>query len=166
MSPGLRARGRGCARDCVIAQGPLPKMPHMRARRRQLVVLAAGLALIVAVAPTTGVETRAAKKPVKKTRPVLVVSTNWDGTADFIDVRDNFKRIARLNIIPDIEERMAEIRADPERQGHSPPLQQRCGEANHKYVDDAFSSPGGRYLYVSRPSLADVVAISLRTHKI
>jgi hypothetical protein len=138
----------------------------MRARRRQLAVLAAGLALIVAVAPATGVETRAAKKPVKKTRPVLVVSNNWDGTADFIDVRDNFKRIARLNIIPDIEERMAEIRADPERQGYFLAIQQLIGEGHNQYVDDAFTSPGGRYLYVSRPSLADVVAISLRTHKI
>src|SRR4051794_17480842 len=138
----------------------------MRARRRQLAVLAAGLALIVAAAPATGVETRAAKKPVKKTRPVLVVSNNWDGTADFIDVRDNFKRIARLNIIPDIEERMAEIRADPERQGYFLAIQQLIGEGHNQYVDDAFTSPGGRYLFVSRPSLADVVAISLRTHKI
>src|SRR4051794_8277171 len=165
-SPWLRASRHGCARDCVIARGALPKIPHMRARRRQLAVLAAGLALIVAVAPATGVETRAAKKPVKKTRPVLVVSNNWDGTADFIDVRDNFKRIARLNIIPDIEERMAEIRADPERQGYFLAIQQLIGEGHNQYVDDAFTSPGGRYLYVSRPSLADVVAISLRTHKI
>src|SRR3954447_5513731 len=165
-SPWLRASRHGCARDCVIARGALPKIPHMRARRRQLAVLAAGLALIVAVAPATGVETRAAKKPAKKTRPVLVVSNNWDGTADFIEVRDNFRRIARLNIIPDIEERMAEIRADPERQGYFLAIQQLIGEGHNQYVDDAFTSPGGRYLYVSRPSLADVVAISLRTHKI
>src|SRR3954447_8306818 len=165
-SPWLRASRHGCARDCVIARGALPKIPHMRARRRQLAVLAAGLALIVAVAPATGVETRAAKKPAKKTRPVLVVSNNWDGTADFIEVRDNFRRIARLNIIPDIEERMAEIRADPERQGYFLAIQQLIGEGHNQYVDDAFTSPGGRYLYVSRASLADVVVISLRTRKI
>jgi sugar lactone lactonase YvrE len=33
-------------------------------------------------------------------------------------------------------------------------------------VDDAFTSHDGRVVYVSRPSLADVVAISLRTHNI
>jgi DNA-binding beta-propeller fold protein YncE len=40
------------------------------------------------------------------------------------------------------------------------------GEGHDQYVDDMFSSPDGRMLYVSRPSLADVVAIDLKTGEI
>lgn len=33
------------------------------------------------------------------TRDVLVVSNNWSGTADFVDV-NTFQRLMRLNIVP------------------------------------------------------------------
>jgi DNA-binding beta-propeller fold protein YncE len=98
-------------------------------------------------------------------RDVLVVSNNWDGTADFIDTR-TFKRVKRLNIIPDAEEREAEIASDPADLGYYLAIQQLVGEGNHQYVDDSFTSPNGRYLYVSRPSFADVVAFDLKTDKI
>src|SRR4051812_33464787 len=45
---------------------------------------------------------------VTRTQDVLYVGNNWDGTADVIDPQ-TFTRIARLNIIPDKEQRMAEI---------------------------------------------------------
>ena len=41
-------------------------------------------------------------------------------------------------------------------------IRQQIGEGRDQLADDAFTSPGGRRIYVSRPSLADVVAISLR----
>jgi DNA-binding beta-propeller fold protein YncE len=99
------------------------------------------------------------------TRNVLYVGNNWDGTADVIAPR-KFKRIARINIIPDIEERLAEIRSDPEAQFYFLGIRQLVGEGHDQYVDDMFSSHDGRFLYVSRPSLADVVAINLRTRRI
>ena len=117
-----------------------------------------GLALAVAAAPAG-----AATRP--PTRDVLVVSNNWDGTADFIDTR-TFKRVKRLNIIPDAAEREEEIRSSPDDLGYFLAIQQLVGEGNHQYVDDSFTSPDGRYLYVSRPSFADVVAFDLKTDKI
>src|SRR5688572_6982395 len=36
-------------------------------------------------------------------RDVVFVGNNWDGTADVIDPHRNFKRVARINIIPDIQ---------------------------------------------------------------
>jgi YVTN family beta-propeller protein len=40
------------------------------------------------------------------------------------------------------------------------------GEGNDQYVDDMFTSPDGRLLVVSRPSLADVVGIDLATGQV
>jgi YVTN family beta-propeller protein len=102
---------------------------------------------------------------LKPTRQVLTVANNWDGTADLVDPR-RFKALTRINIVPDLAERMAEIQADPVRYGYFLAIRQEIGEGHDQLVDDAFTSPDGRYLYVSRPSLADVVAISLRTRRI
>jgi DNA-binding beta-propeller fold protein YncE len=100
-----------------------------------------------------------------KTRDVLVVSNNWAGTADLIDPR-TFKRMKRLNVIPDREQRIAEINSDPVAKGYYEAIRQLIGEGHDQYVDDGFTSPNGRIVYFSRPSFADVVAISLRTGKI
>jgi DNA-binding beta-propeller fold protein YncE len=121
------------------------------------------LVLLVAGAPATAAAAPRKKPP--KTRDVLYVGNNWDGTADVIQPR-KFKRIARINIIPDIAERMAEIQSDPERQGYFLAIRELVGEGHDQFVDDMFSSHNGRVLYVSRPSLADVVAINLRTRQI
>ena len=127
----------------------------------RLVLAIALLATLAAAAPAA----EAAKKRKPPARDVLVVSNNWDGTADFIDTR-TFKRVKRLNIIPDEEERVAEIQSDPEDLGYFLAIQQLVGEGHHQYVDDSFTSPDGRFLYVSRPSFADVVAFDLRTDRI
>ena len=122
---------------------------------RVLAALAAAAAIAAVAAPPSSA----------KLREVLVVSNNWDGTADFIDTH-TFKRVKRLNIIPDEEERVAEIQSDPEDFGYFLAIRQLVGEGHHQYVDDSFTSPNGRYLYVSRPSFADVVAFDLKTDKI
>jgi len=87
------------------------------------------------------------------------------GTADVVQPR-KFRRLARINIIPDIDERMKEIQSDPERYGHFLAIRQAVGEGHDQFVDDMFSSHNGRVLFVSRPSLADVVAINVRTKRI
>jgi hypothetical protein len=126
-------------------------------------VLAAVLAVAV-VAPSAAEAAKRKSKP-PKTRIVLFVGNNWDGTADVIAPR-KFKRLARINIIPDIQERMAEIQSDPERMGYFLGIRELVGEGHDQFVDDMFSSRDGRFLYVSRPSLADVVAFDLRTRNI
>ena len=121
--------------------------------------------VLAALAAATAIAAVAAPPSSAKLRDVLVVSNNWDGTADFIDTH-TFKRVKRLNIIPDEEERVAEIESDPEDFGYFLAIRQLVGEGHHQYVDDSFTSPNGRYLYVSRPSFADVVAFDLKTDKI
>jgi DNA-binding beta-propeller fold protein YncE len=94
-----------------------------------------------------------------------VVGNNWDGTADVVDAH-SFKRLIRLNIIPDAAERTAEIMADPAAAGYFQGINLLIGEGHNQYVDDAFTSHDGRYLYVSRPSFKDVVAFDLSTRRI
>src|SRR5215210_6909529 len=121
-----------------------------------LAVAGLGLAFVPAGAD-------AAKRPVL--RDVLYVGNNWAGTADVVQPR-RFRRLARINIIPDIDERMREIESNPERLAYFLAIRQAVGEGNDQFVDDMFSSHNGKVLYVSRPSLADVVAMNLRTQQI
>jgi DNA-binding beta-propeller fold protein YncE len=126
-------------------------------------IVAAGV-LSVALLVTPAVAT--AKPHARaKTRPILTVGNNWAGTADLVDPK-RFKRLKRINIVPDLQQRLAEIRSDPARQAYFLAIRQAVGEGHDQYVDDAFTSPNGRRLYVSRPSLADVVALSLKTGRI
>src|SRR5687768_10830691 len=97
------------------------------------------------------------------TRETLLVGNNWDGTADVLKAGGNYRRIARINIIPDIEERMAEIESDPVRLGYFLAIRELIGEGNDQYVDDMYTTRDGELLIVSRPSLADVVGIDLDT---
>jgi hypothetical protein len=114
------------------------------------------VAVLWALAPAAG-----AQQP----RDVLYVGNNWDGTADVIDPH-SFERIKRLNIIPDKEERLAEIRMDPAAQGYFLGIRELVGEGHDQFVDDMFSSHDGRLLYVSRPSFADVIGMDLETEEI
>jgi hypothetical protein len=98
-------------------------------------------------------------------RDVMVVSNNWAGTADLVDPR-TFKRLARINVIPDARERIAEIEADPARKTLFDFIRENVGEGHNQYVDDGFTSRDGRVVFFSRPSFADVVAIDLRTKRI
>jgi DNA-binding beta-propeller fold protein YncE len=127
----------------------------MRRRAFAIALAATVLAAFPATAP-------AAKK---RFRPVLTVGNNWAGTADIVDPR-RFKRLKRINIVPDLQERMAEIQSSPDRLAYFMAIRQLVGEGHDQFVDDAFTSRDGRRLYVSRPSLADVVAINIRTGRI
>jgi YVTN family beta-propeller protein len=123
-------------------------------RAVRMILVAALLAAVAAAAPATA-----------KTRDVLYVGNNWDGTADIVDPK-TFTRIARVDIVPDREERVAEIQADPVAHGYFLAIREQVGEGHDQFVDDMFSSHDGRFLYVSRPSFADVVGIELKTGRI
>jgi DNA-binding beta-propeller fold protein YncE len=99
-------------------------------------------------------------------REVLFVGNNWEGTADVLEVGGDYEQIERINIIPDIEERMVEIFLNPVRLAYFIAIRELIGEGNNQYVDDMYTSNDGRLLIVSRPSLADVVAISLKTGEV
>ena len=125
-------------------------------RRLALPLIVAALACLVPAA--------AAAAP-KGQRDVLVVSNNWAGTADLIDPH-TFKRLARIKVIPDKAKRIAEIEKNPSAKAVFDFVRENIGEGHNQYVDDGFISTNGRYVYFSRPSFADVVAIDLKTRKI
>ena len=119
--------------------------------------------LLLAIAALLGLTAPAAAATA--TRDVLVVGNNWDGTADIVDPHAH-EVLTRMNIVPDLAQRMAEISADPAATAFLLGIGLLIGEGHNQYVDDAFTSPDGRFLYVSRPSLADVVAFDLGTREI
>jgi outer membrane protein assembly factor BamB len=104
-------------------------------------------------------------QPDGDVRRTVFVGNNWDGTATVL-APGSFRQLGRINIIPDKDERMAEIAMNPERLAYFLAIRELVGEGNNQYVDDMYSSNDGRLLIVSRPSFADVVAIRLRTGEI
>lgn len=128
-----------------------------------LLALLACLAVAFAAAP-------AGAAPKQQTQGAVFVGNNWDGTADILKFRQkpspSLARIARLNIIPDIDERMMEILTDPERLAYFLAIRLLIGEGNDQYVDDMYSTNDGRLLIVSRPSLRDVVGIDIASGQI
>jgi len=96
-------------------------------------------------------------------RDVVVVGSNWDGTAEIFDPQ-TFKVLKRIDLVPDRQERMAEIaNAGIVRRISYRLIRSIIGEGHDQLVDDLFPSKDGRLLYASRPSLADVVALDVQT---
>ena len=132
---------------------------HMRGSRAVLV------AAVLAVTAALGVAASIASAATTAPRNVMYVGNNWDGTADVVDSR-TFRRLHRINVIPDKDERLAEIYSNPERLAYFLAIRQQIGEGHDQYVDDMFSTHDGRLVAVSRPSFADVVGIELATGRI
>jgi DNA-binding beta-propeller fold protein YncE len=99
-------------------------------------------------------------------REVMFVGNNWDGTADVIKSSGDFAKVGRINVIPDKDQRMAEINADPIRWIAFMTIRNSVGEGHDQFVDDMYSTPDGRSVVVSRPSFADVVSIDLATGRV
>jgi WD40 repeat protein len=96
-------------------------------------------------------------------RDVVVAGNNWDGSATVFDPH-TFRVLKQLDIVPDREERLAEIReAGIVRRAYFWLIRHVVGEGNDQMVDDMFTSNDGRFLYVSRPSFADVIALDVTT---
>jgi DNA-binding beta-propeller fold protein YncE len=134
-----------------------------------VVALAACALAALAASPAPAI--KAPKAPA--TTPVVFAGNNWDGTADVLRFTPpskskpaSFKRIARLNIIPDRDQRMQEILTNPQRLAYFLAIRQAIGEGHDQFVDDMYSTNDGTHLIVSRPSFADVVSIDLATGQI
>ncbi len=124
------------------------------------VLVAAALALVAA--PAGAAE---GQQPVGDVRNAVFVGNNWEGTVDLL-APGNFRRLGRINMIPDQDQRMAEIATNPERLAYYLAVREAIGEGHDQLVDDMYTSNDGRLLIASRPSYADVVAISLETQEI
>ena len=120
------------------------------------VALALGASALVAQAGTS-------KAPAL--RQVMFVGNNWDGTASVVDAR-TFRVLKTVNIVPDLDQEMADIRTSPDRLAYYYAIQQGVGEGHDQFVDDMFTTPDGRYVAVARPSLSDVAWIDLATGKV
>ena len=118
------------------------------------------LAVVVASPVTVAAADRSPAQP--GSRSVMFVGNNHDGTADVVDVR-TFEVLHRVDMIPDRDERLAEIHGDPVRLGFFLGIRHLIGQGSDQFVDDLFTSHDGRFVYASRPSFADVVAIELET---
>ncbi|MGV9347183.1 YncE family protein [Streptomyces spiralis] len=132
-------------------------------RTRHLCSVAAALVLTVAGQATAASAATGASDGL---REVLFVGNNWDGTADVIRSSGDFARIGRVNVIPDKQQRIAEINADPIKWIYYTSIRNQVGEGHDQYVDDMYSTPDGRSVVVSRPSFADVVSIDLATGRV
>ena len=132
-------------------------------RTALLALLALPVTLLTgAVAPTTAAErTATASTTNSSLRDVMWVGNNWAGTATIVDER-RLKVLQRgVNLIPDKEQELADIRSDPQKLAFYLAIQQGPGEGHDQYVDDMFTTRNGRYLAVSRPSFADVVWVDI-----
>ena len=94
-------------------------------------------------------------------RDVMFVGNNWAGTATIVDAHTRSVLKRGVDLIPDKEEELARIFADPAATAFYFAIQQGPGEGHDQYVDDMFTTTDGRYLAVSRPSFADVVWIDI-----
>lgn len=144
------------------------RVSSYRPRLRIRTVIASALALLLSTGLAASVPAQASTQSPEVRpgqRPVVFVGNNWGGTIDIVTPR-TFRRIARINAIPDEAERMAEIATDPVRLAYFNAIAQFIGEGNNQYVDDMYSTPDGRRVVVSRPSFADVVSIDMATGKL
>jgi DNA-binding beta-propeller fold protein YncE len=99
-------------------------------------------------------------------RDVVLVGSNWDGTAQIFDPH-TFQILKKIDIAPDRAERLKEIEDGPlGRYLMFRLIRWRVGEGNDQLVDDLFPTKDGRYIIASRPSFADVVAIDVATGQI
>lgn len=138
------------------------RTPALRPVR--LLATAMAALLVVSVAAPAGAAGRVAL-PSDDVRRAVFVGNNWDGTADIL-APGSFERLGRINVIPDYDERMQEIATNPDRLAYFLAIREEIGEGHDQFVDDMYSSNDGTLLVVSRPSFADVVAISLDTKEI
>ena len=98
-------------------------------------------------------------------RDVVVVGNNWDGVITIFDPI-SYEVIKKISAMPDREERFEEIYSGLKRRLASGFIREFIGEGNDQLVDDMFTSNDGRYIYASRPSFADVVAIDVNSGEI
>jgi hypothetical protein len=94
-------------------------------------------------------------------RDVMFVGNNWAGTASIVDARRFTVLKSGVNLVPDKDQELADIHADPVKLAYYLAVQQGPGEGHDQYVDDMFTTRDGKYLAVSRPSFADVVWIDV-----
>ncbi|MDQ0945602.1 DNA-binding beta-propeller fold protein YncE [Streptomyces sp. V1I1] len=138
------------------------RVPQRRASLRVLSAFAAAFTMAGAGSATAA----APRDGASGLKEVMFVGNNWDGTADVIAPKGDFSKIGRINVIPDKDQRLAEIYLNPVKLIYFLGIRNGPGEGHDQFVDDMYSTPDGSAMVVSRPSFADVVSIDLATGRI
>lgn len=131
--------------------------------RHRLISVAATLAAGVTTAaliPSTAALGAVPSTP-DSLRDVMFVGNNWAGTASIVDARNPQILKSGIDLIPDKEQEMRDIKRNPLRLITFTAVRVGPGQGHDQFVDDMFSTQDGRYLAVSRPSFADVVWIDI-----
>jgi hypothetical protein len=79
---------------------------------------------------------------VSSTARAIFVGNNWEGTTDIVDP-STFQRLKRINVVPDREERMAEIQRNPVRLAFFLAIREFIGEGHDQLNDDVFTRTTG-----------------------
>jgi YVTN family beta-propeller protein len=126
-----------------------------------LLAAPAGTALAGATNGAAHAKALAAPAAGATAKDILLVGNSVDGTVSLID-ESSWTNLGSINVIPDLAERLAGMTLI-EKIEYGIVKGQEGGD---RFVDDAFVSPDGRTMYVSRGNLADVVSLDLTTRKI
>ncbi|HET7735451.1 MAG TPA: serine/threonine protein kinase [Nocardioidaceae bacterium] len=132
----------------------------MRVRRLLPAALAAAVTATTLVGGATPPASSLTGATSNAKRTVMFVGNNWAGTATIADATSR-KGLKTINIVPDKNQEMTDLLLDPAQLVLFLAIRVAVGEGNDQFVDDMFTTNDGRYLAVSRPSLADVVWIDL-----
>jgi len=124
---------------------------------RKLLAFTALAAVLLAGAPLPA----AAAAPALQ--EVMFVGNNWAGTVDVIRSSGSYAKIGGLNVVPDLDARLLDIYLNPIKLAYFLGIRNGPGEGHDQLVDDMYTTPDGASLVASRPSLADVVSLDLRT---
>ena len=143
-------------------------MRPARRSLRRLTTAVAALALAPLAASLSAAPSAVASGGVQPAgedlRRLVFVGNNWEGTIDVLT--PSLDRVARIDAVPDLQERLQEIAINPQRLAFFLAIREAIGEGNDQFVDDMYTSNDGELLVVSRPSLADVVALDLATGEV
>ncbi|MER6362362.1 YncE family protein [Kitasatospora sp. NPDC001527] len=142
--------------------------PKFLPRRRRPRALAAAAAVLGLALPGTAVAADGPGTPAAPAalREVMFVGNNWDGTADVVTARGDLARIGRIDVVPDKDQRLAEIYLNPVKLAYFLGVRLGPGEGHDQFADDMYTTPDGTAVVVSRPSFADVVSLDLATGRI
>lgn len=127
---------------------------------------AGALMATLTAALLAGPAASAATGRIDSPRQVLFVGNNWDGTVDVVTPDGELDPLGSINVVPDLGQRLLEIHLNPVRLIYFLAIRQLIGEGHDQFVDDMYTTPDGRLLIVSRPSLADVAAIDIETGRL
>jgi hypothetical protein len=123
-------------------------------------LVSAAFALVLAGASLAAIEAPANAAP-SGLRDVMLIGNNWAGTATIVDANSREILKTGIDLAPDRAQEISDLKKKPDQLGFYLLIQQGPGEGHDQFVDDMFTTNDGKYVAVSRPSLADVVWIDL-----